>query len=124
MADAPSSVSGDRAKIKQVVLNLLTNAIKYNREGGTITVRGSCHEDFFELSVSDTGRGIPPESLPRIFEKFYRVADAEGWTQGTGLGLAIAMKIVETHGGEMTVESQVGVGTTFRLTLPLEAGRK
>ncbi|MBI3361265.1 MAG: GAF domain-containing sensor histidine kinase [Chloroflexi bacterium] len=122
--DVPRTVSGDRAKIKQVVLNLLTNAIKYNREGGTIVVRGAGDQNSYELSVADTGKGIPPDSLPRIFEKFYRVADTEGWTQGTGLGLAIAKKIVETHGGEMTVESQVGVGATFRFTLPFETGGK
>lgn len=116
-------VSGDRAKIKQVLLNLLTNAIKYNREGGTITVRASCRAPAqrFEVVVADTGRGIPPESLPHVFDRFYRVADAEGWTPGTGLGLAIAQKIVDTHGGEIVVESEVGVGTTFKFTLPLAA---
>ena len=122
-------VSGDRAKVKQVLLNLLTNAIKYNREGGSITVRGECRRKrtaarrpCFEVTVADTGRGIAPENLRHIFGKFYRVPDAEGWTQGTGLGLAIAKKIVEAHDGEIDVQSEVGVGTTFRFTLPFDVG--
>ncbi len=114
------NVNGDRGKIKQVLLNLLTNAIKYNREGGSIYVIGEVLENGrLKVAVRDTGKGIPPESLPRIFEKFYRVPDSEGWSQGTGLGLAIAKRIVESHGGKMTVESLVNIGTTFSFTLPL-----
>ncbi|HLF01158.1 MAG TPA: GAF domain-containing sensor histidine kinase, partial [Anaerolineales bacterium] len=113
-------VRGDRGKIKQVLLNLLTNAIKYNREGGSIYASGEVtDEGRMKVSVRDTGKGIPPESLPRIFEKFYRVPDSEGWSQGTGLGLAIAKRIIEGHGGKMSVESTVNVGTTFCFTLPL-----
>lgn len=119
-AAACPPVVGDRAKIKQVLLNLLTNAIKYNRAGGEIRVSGACAGPRFETTVADTGRGIPPESLPRIFDKFYRVADVESRTPGTGLGLAIAKRIVETHGGSITVESSVGVGTTLRFSLPLQ----
>ncbi len=117
-SDCPRVV-GDRAKIKQVLLNLLTNAIKYNRHAGAVTVRAACRGRIFETFVSDTGEGIAPESLPRIFDKFYRVADAEGRPQGAGLGLAIAKKIVETHGGEISAESTPGVGTAIRFTLPL-----
>jgi signal transduction histidine kinase len=113
------SVLGDRGKIKQVLLNLLTNAIKYNRDGGSIYVTGEVLERRLRVAVRDTGKGIPPESLPRIFEKFYRVPDSEGWSQGTGLGLAIAKRIVESHGGKMTVESIVNSGTTFSFSLPL-----
>lgn len=113
------SVSGDRGKIKQVLLNLLTNAIKYNREGGSIYVTGEIVNRRLKVAVRDTGKGIPAESLPRMFEKFYRVPDSEGWSQGTGLGLAIAKRIVESHGGKMTVESAVNVGATFSFTLPL-----
>jgi signal transduction histidine kinase len=112
-------VIGDRGKIKQVLLNLLTNAIKYNREGGHIHVSGQNEAGRLRVAVRDTGKGIPPESLPRIFEKFYRVPDSEGWSQGTGLGLAIAKRIAESHGGKMLVESTVDVGTTFSFTLPL-----
>ncbi len=124
-------ILGDAEKLKQVLLNLLTNAIKYNRENGVVIVQaaldsghrhsptepgGSQH---IHVSVEDTGLGIPPESLPHMFEKFYRVADTEGYTTGTGLGLAIARRIIESHGGAITVESQVGVGTKFTFTLPV-----
>ncbi|MEK7278130.1 MAG: GAF domain-containing sensor histidine kinase [Chloroflexota bacterium] len=117
---AAPKVNGDRSKIKQVVLNLLTNAIKYNRENGQIYVAMALSEGAVKVSVRDTGRGIPAEALPRMFEKFYRVPDSEGYTQGTGLGLAIAKRIVETHGGEMSLESEQDVGTTFCFTLPLD----
>jgi signal transduction histidine kinase len=113
------SVNGDRGKIKQVLINLLTNAIKYNREGGDVYITGNAQGRGAKVGVTDTGRGIPPDSLPRMFEKFYRVPDAEGMTQGTGLGLAITKRIVEAHGGEMAVESTVNVGTTFSFTLSL-----
>ncbi len=114
-----SQAMGDRGKIKQVLLNLLTNAIKYNRENGSIYVSGDLREQRLRVTVRDTGKGIPPESLPRIFEKFYRVPDSEGWTTGTGLGLAIAKRIIESHGGKLTVESTVNVGTTFGFALPM-----
>jgi two-component system phosphate regulon sensor histidine kinase PhoR len=70
------------------------------------------------LSVTDTGRGIPPESLPRVFERFYRVPDQEAATSGTGLGLAIAKRIVESNGGTISVVSEVGKGSTFTVRLP------
>jgi signal transduction histidine kinase len=119
-AQACPPVVGDRAKIKQVLLNLLTNAIKYNRPGGAITLGGACREGFYETTVSDTGPGIPAENLPHIFDKFYRVADVESRAPGTGLGLSIAKRIVESHGGVITAESTVGAGTTLRFTLPLQ----
>lgn len=112
------SVLADRGKMKQVLLNLLTNAIKYNREGGSIFLTGEPADGGVRVSVRDTGRGIPPESLPRIFEKFYRVPDSEGMSQGTGLGLTIAKRIVESHGGKMAVESVQNEGTTFSFTIP------
>ncbi len=115
---APQKMNGDRNKIKQVLLNLLTNAIKYNRENGQIYVTMGLSGGDLRVAVRDTGRGIPAEALPRVFEKFYRVPDSEGYTQGTGLGLAIAKRIVEVHGGEMSVESEHNVGTTFCFTLP------
>ncbi|MCC6904776.1 MAG: GAF domain-containing sensor histidine kinase [Anaerolineae bacterium] len=118
-------VMGDDEKLKQVALNLLTNAIKYNRADGVVTVRAATLEDAVEVSVIDTGFGISPENLPHIFEKFYRVADTEGYTQGTGLGLAITKRIVEGHGGEIAVSSIAGVGTTFTFRLPVrKSGRR
>jgi two-component system sensor histidine kinase ResE len=113
---------GDAEKITQVVMNLLTNAIKYNREQGSVTVRAELLDDSVQVSVSDTGVGISEASLPHIFEKFYRVADTEGYTHGTGLGLTIAKSIVEAHGGDMSVESVEGQGTTFTFVLPLPPG--
>jgi len=113
------SIQGDAEKLKQVLLNLLTNAIKYNRENGEVWVKAVLQDQQIEVSVRDTGLGISPENLSHIFEKFYRVSDTEGYTQGTGLGLAIAKRIVEGHGGNIWVESEQGKGTTFTFTLPL-----
>lgn len=112
-------VVGDREKLGRVVLNLLTNAIKYNRESGAVYVRGIKMDDYIQVEVEDTGLGISEQNLPHLFEKFYRVADTEGYTQGTGLGLAITRRIVEMHGGEIWVESTLGEGTNFLFTLPL-----
>jgi signal transduction histidine kinase len=110
---------GDSEKIKQVFMNLLTNAIKYNNDHGTVAIRAELLDEGVWVSVSDTGVGISEDNLPHIFEKFYRVTDTEGYTHGTGLGLAIAKRIVERHGGKMMVESKWGEGTTFSFTLPL-----
>lgn len=116
----------DRDKIKQVLLNLLTNAIKYNVEHGTITCTverrtadAGCPPKCLLISVHDTGHGISEEDQERIFEKFFRVASTADITPGTGLGLAIAKRIVEAHGCEMGLESQLGAGTTFYFSLPL-----
>ncbi|MBZ0294473.1 MAG: GAF domain-containing sensor histidine kinase [Anaerolineae bacterium] len=117
-------VSGDRGKIKQVLLNLLTNAIKYNREKGTIAIALRPNQDqqdksFVEVSVKDTGYGISKDNQQHMFQKFYRVANTAGFTQGTGLGLVISKHIVEAHKGAIWMESQEGVGSTFHFTLPL-----
>jgi signal transduction histidine kinase len=115
--------SGDRGKLKQVLLNLFTNAIKYNREGGTITVSIRQVEGrdklMTEIAVADSGYGISKENQKNMFQKFYRVADTSGYTQGTGLGLAIAKHIVEAHGGNIWLESEQGVGSTFFVTIPM-----
>lgn len=115
----PGPVYGDRNRLKQVVLNLLTNAIKYNRKGGMIRVTVTSEDSQAVLSVSDSGRGIPPESLPRVFERFYRVPDQETSIAGTGLGLAIAKRIVESNRGTISVSSELGQGSTFTVRLPL-----
>ncbi|NDJ84430.1 MAG: GAF domain-containing sensor histidine kinase [Chloroflexi bacterium] len=114
-----ATVRGDRGKIKQVLLNFLTNAIKYNRENGEIhvTVQSAEEIDWIQVSVRDTGQGISEEHQKRMFERFFRVPGSEG-TQGTGLGLAIAKRIVEAHGGRIWLESDPGVGSTFFFTLP------
>ena len=114
------ALRADRDKIKQVLLNLLSNAIKYNREQGTITVSAQAQAEQIVLRVADTGPGIPPESIKHIFEKFYRVPGAEKVAPGTGLGLSISKRIVEAHLGHIKLESELGVGTTFSVFLPLD----
>jgi signal transduction histidine kinase len=114
-----SPVPGDRNRLKQVLLNLLTNAIKYNRRGGHVRVQVFLDGGEAVTCVRDTGRGIPPESLPHIFERFYRVPDqGAGQVGGTGLGLAITRRIVEGLHGTITVESQVDRGSSFCVRLP------
>jgi K+-sensing histidine kinase KdpD len=112
-------VRGDAARLKQILLNLVSNAIKYNRPSGRVDVLAEPHEKELVVRVRDTGKGIPPESLPHMFQKFFRVPDSEGWAQGTGLGLCIVKQLIEAHGGKIQVESQVGVGTTMSFTLQL-----
>jgi signal transduction histidine kinase len=123
--DAPDfHVAGDRGKVKQVVLNLLTNAIKYNRPQGSITVQAyEAHEQehpFVAIEVQDTGYGISKEHQKNMFQKFYRVPTTEKSERGTGLGLTICKHIVETHGGRIWLESEEGVGSTFAFSLPLD----
>jgi signal transduction histidine kinase len=113
-----SPVQGDRNRLKQVFLNLLTNAIKYNQPGGFVRVRIFLDGEEAVTCVADTGRGIPLESLPHIFERFYRVPDPAKSVAGTGLGLVIARRIAEAHHGAITVESEVGKGSTFCVRLP------
>ena len=117
--DVPA-VQGDAGNLERLLLNLLDNAIKYNRPDGKITVRvGRCGADAL-LEVSDTGIGIPSESIPRIFERFYRVDKGRAREEGgTGLGLAIVKHIAQAHGGQVDVESRMGRGATFRVRLPL-----
>ena len=111
-------VSADADRIEQVLLNLLDNAIKYSRPGGTITLRVSTTEDDEALvEVHDEGVGIPAAELPRVGERFYR-ADKARARGGHGLGLAIALSLIHAHGGELWLESEEGVGTTASFTLP------
>jgi heavy metal sensor kinase len=112
-------VEGDRARLKQVVVNLLDNAIKYTREGGEARVSVRNENAHALLEVTDTGIGIPAEALPHLFERFYRVDKARSRQMGgVGLGLAIAKSIVMAHSGQITVESDEGRGSRFRVELP------
>jgi two-component system sensor histidine kinase KdpD len=111
----------DYVEIAQVLVNLVQNAVKYTPPGTRITVAARRAGDAIEFAVSDTGPGISPQKLPRLFEKFYR-ADESGRVQGTGIGLAICKGLVEAHGGRIWVESRVGEGTTFRFTIPIDRG--
>jgi signal transduction histidine kinase len=111
-------VTADRERIRQVLVNLTSNAVKYNRPTGSITLQvDPVDPQHVRVSIKDTGRGIPEKDLPRIFEKFFRVADSEGYATGTGLGLSIVKQIIEAHGGTIEVKSQVDVGTTFSFVL-------
>jgi len=111
-------IKGDRDKLKQAVLNLISNAINYNKPSGTITVSGQSSTEEVVIAVNDTGQGIRPAEMDHLFDKFYRSQTTEKSVQGTGLGLAICKKIVEAHGGRVEVHSELGVGTTFSVHLP------
>jgi signal transduction histidine kinase len=115
-------LDADRDKIKQVLLNLLSNAIKYNRPNGTVMLRAEVVEDKeIVLHIQDTGLGIPDESMPHLFEKFFRVREHESRVAGTGLGLSICKQIINGHGGRIEVKSKIGVGTVFSVFLPYSA---
>jgi len=118
--DVPVNIEGDADRLNEVLGNLLSNAFKFTRSGGTIRVETRRHDGAgVEVEVGDTGVGIPPEKLPKIFEKFYQVEnEAQPRSVGSGLGLAIAREIVEAHGGTIGATSQEGKGTTFRVILP------
>jgi two-component system, OmpR family, phosphate regulon sensor histidine kinase PhoR len=118
-APEDATVWCDSEAVSQILSNLLDNAIKYTPAGGRITVGGRPEGEFVELFVRDTGMGIPPEDLPRLFERFYRVDKARSRELGgTGLGLSIVKHLVAAHNGVTRVESRVNVGTTFFFTLP------
>lgn len=113
-------VQGDAQRIQQVVINILSNAIKYNRPGGSVTLLGGEQDGYAYLSVTDTGIGVPKEDLSHVFERFYRVDKARSRESGgTGLGLAIARQIVENHGGSMVFESEYGKGSIVTVRLPV-----
>ena len=112
-------IPGDPDRLRQLLMNLVDNAIKYTPEGGRVTLSLYREDGWVRIQVADTGIGIPPEDLPHIFERFYRVDKARSREKGgTGLGLSIARWIAEAHGGRIEVESQVGKGTTFTVWLP------
>ncbi|HET8564785.1 MAG TPA: ATP-binding protein, partial [Candidatus Binatia bacterium] len=111
-------MEADRDKIKQVILNLLSNAIKYNRPNGSLIITSNFTDTEESITIQDTGLGIPEESLPHLFEKFYRVREHEGKASGTGLGLSICKQIIQGHNGRIEVKSKMGVGTSFTIHLP------
>jgi signal transduction histidine kinase len=111
-------LDADRDKIKQVLLNLLSNAIKYNRPNGTVMLRTEVVEKEIVMYIQDTGLGIPDESLPHLFEKFFRVREHESRVAGSGLGLSICKQIIHGHGGRIEVKSKISVGTVFSVFLP------
>jgi len=117
-------VRADRDRLSQILVNLIDNAIKYTPEGGRVTLGAApAANGMAEVWVADTGSGIPSTDLPRITERFYRVDKARSRELGgTGLGLAIVKHLVQAHGGELWIQSELGKGTTVRLTLPRAAG--
>ncbi len=124
-ADAPQNVTAwaDPDALRQVMDNLVDNAIKYTPNGGRITVRWSATSETVSFEVEDTGVGIPPDDLPRVFERFYRVDKARSRSVGgTGLGLAIVKHLVQAMKGTVRVASTISKGTTFRVTLPRAGG--
>ncbi len=119
--DVPSDMplmEADRDKIKQILLNLTSNAIKYNRPNGSVIMTGSFTDSELTITIQDTGLGIPEDSIPHLFEKFFRVREHEGKASGTGLGLSICKQIIQGHNGRIEVKSKMGVGTSFSVHVP------
>jgi signal transduction histidine kinase len=115
------AIVADERKVKQVLLNLLSNAVKFTPAGGKVEVRARHADGALEIAVADTGEGIATEDQAAVFEEFRQVGKSSKRIEGTGLGLALCRKFVELHGGRITLESRVGVGSTFTFTLPRRA---
>jgi signal transduction histidine kinase len=123
--ELPHQVFWDLDRVNEVLGNLISNAFKFTPKGGTVELILAPVEGGVEMRVHDTGAGIPPEQLPRIFEKFYQADNQRSArSAGTGLGLAIAKQIVDAHGGAIRCESTLGVGTTFTIRLPAHVARR
>jgi signal transduction histidine kinase len=121
-ADIPLSIliDGDRVRVRQIFYNLLSNAVKFTPDGGCIQIAVCCAGGVAEISVSDSGIGIPPEEHQSIFDKFHQIVPAtSGMREGTGLGLPITKRLVEEHGGRIWLASEPGKGSCFTFTLPL-----
>jgi two-component system sensor histidine kinase BaeS len=114
LASAPA-IELDPARIREVLENLLANALRYTPRDGSIQIKCDSANQRITVSISDSGQGIAPEDLPHIFDRFYKGSDS----RGTGLGLAIAKNLIAAHGGDIFAESEVGQGTTIRFTLPM-----
>ncbi|HRJ74623.1 MAG TPA: ATP-binding protein, partial [Anaerolineales bacterium] len=117
--DSISTLRADHARLEQVLVNLIHNAVKFTKSGGEISLFAESIDNGIRFAVKDTGIGIPSESLNRIFERFYRV-DSSRTGSGTGLGLSIAKHIVEAHKGKIWAESELGKGSTFYFSIPHE----
>lgn len=115
----PPLIEADHDSMNQMIINLISNAIKFSDPGSQITLGLSLQDGRLEFRVKDSGLGIPEKDLPHIFDKFYRVQRKGREDQGTGIGLSIVKEIIDRHGGSLHVESTVGVGTEFRVCFPL-----
>ncbi len=119
----PIFIDGDRIRVKQIVYNLLSNAVKFTPKGGRVRVATESIDGFAQISVSDTGIGIPSEEHESVFDTFHQVdAPGGGMREGTGLGLPITRRLVEEHGGRIWLESEPGKGSHFIFTIPLKGG--
>ncbi|MFC0187386.1 PAS domain S-box protein [Fictibacillus aquaticus] len=118
LPEIPIILNVDTTRFQQILINLLTNAIKYNRKNGNVSLAACKKDQYVTLAVKDTGQGIPAHDLPHIFEPFYRGSDVKGRIEGTGVGLSIAKMMTEKMGGEMSVASEAGRGSTFTITFP------
>jgi signal transduction histidine kinase len=117
-------LEADERKVKQVLFNLLSNAVKFTPDGGKVTVRAWREDGEVSVSVADTGIGISPENMDLIFEEFRQASEVDGRShEGTGLGLTLTKRLVELHGGCVSVESERGKGSAFTFTLPVRAAR-
>jgi two-component system phosphate regulon sensor histidine kinase PhoR len=116
----PLPVRGDRSQLERVLFNLLSNAVKFSHRGHTVSVAGVAEAGRAVLTVADTGLGVSAEELPKLFTRFFRSANDEAHNiPGTGLGLAVVREIVENHGGEVTMASELGKGSVVTVKLPL-----
>lgn len=125
MEEGLPQITADRDRIEQVLLNIVSNAVKYTPDGGKILIRAMANDEFAAIAVRDNGMGIPEEDQPHLFERFYRVEKSRTTgAGGTGLGLAIAKELVEAHGGSIRLESRIGHGTEVTVLLPLKTTLK
>ena len=113
-------ISGDQKRLHQAFTNLISNAVKYTPEQGTLGVQVNEMNDQLIVEIADTGIGIGGQDVPHIFDKFYRAGNVVNGFEGTGLGLSIVKSVIERHNGRIWVNSQVGKGTVFSIILPLQ----
>jgi hypothetical protein len=118
--DGLANVASDRLKLRQIAMNLCTNAVKYTRSGSVSMHFAQCDTDCWMLEVCDSGPGIPRQSRERIFEEFQRLPEISAGQPGAGLGLAIVQRLVQLLNGQIELETEVGTGTCFRVTLPMQ----
>jgi signal transduction histidine kinase len=115
-----TAILADRVRLKQILYNLLSNAVKFTTERGRIRVEACLRDELLEVSVTDTGIGIPKDQQEAIFDKFYQVGSTtKGVREGTGLGLAITRALIEEHGGRISVDSEIGKGSRFTFTIAI-----